>query len=229
LPPPNVLITRPVAVTEGLAEAVRQRGYHPLVDPLMEIVPIAFTLPAAPYDAIFITSANAVRPMAQVCDTRTPVLTVGQATCEAARTAGFTLANCIGQTVAEALQSLTDGSFGRLLYLSGTHVTTDLAGQGFAVTRVPVYDTRFLGLEKNTIDLLYSGDIAWILLFSRRSAEAFSMAVAKGVQQGWLAHTGAVCLSERTAQPVRAVAWNRLIVAAQPTAAAMIAALPGIA
>jgi uroporphyrinogen-III synthase len=161
------------------------------------------------------------------------ILTVGEATAAAARASGFNAVTCIGQTVEKAAHALAEDlslAGASIVYLSGTHITHDvtvLMGQaGPSIVRVPVYATRQLALEKTTIQLLSEGGISWIVLFSRRTAEAFSMAVADLAMQDWIKATGLVCLSARTAEPLQTLPWRTVLIAPEPTSAALVESIP---
>ncbi len=238
MPPPEtgtrqgVLITRPAEASDALAQAVTGLGYQPVINPLLEIVPIPFTLPGDPFEAVLLTSTAAVRPIVNLVDRRTPVLTVGEITRAEAMGAGFSDVRCVGPTVHDAVKVLAESDEYRaltLLYPSGMHISADpatlLGGAGPRIMRVPVYDARALPLEKNIIALLNTGYIGWILLLSRRTAEALAMAIDDMEQKGWIAGTGLVCLSARTAEPLNSLPWRSIAIAAQPTVDSLIASL----
>jgi uroporphyrinogen-III synthase len=94
----RILITRPEGRAEGTAAKLVELGHEPESFPLFQPVrdiEIARTALATPHSAIAVTSAEAMRVLADLGDGLTPylgakVFAVGRATARAAREAGFT-------------------------------------------------------------------------------------------------------------------------------------------
>src|SRR5690349_12810995 len=86
----RVAITRAQPGADETASRLRALGAEPILAPLLSIVPCASNTNVAGADALIFTSANGVRAFPDVQHARDiAVLTVGDATAEAARTAGF--------------------------------------------------------------------------------------------------------------------------------------------
>src|SRR5438094_9644996 len=83
----EVLITRPAAEADATARHIRQRGFVPVLAPLLEVErrPVRWPPQTA---ALVLTSGNAIVAMEQGRDV--PVFTVGDATAARAHQAGFT-------------------------------------------------------------------------------------------------------------------------------------------
>src|SRR6266542_1911543 len=89
-----VLVTRPHPDDEATAAALRARGFEVLRAPMLRFEPVPFHADAdAPYGAVIVTSANALRAIAShLTDSpllRLPLFAVGEHTAAAARAAGF--------------------------------------------------------------------------------------------------------------------------------------------
>ena len=88
----KLLIVRPQPGAEESATRARALGLEPIVAPLFEIRPLAWTPPdPAGFDAILLTSANAARlgGAGLVFFLALPCYAVGERTADAARAAGF--------------------------------------------------------------------------------------------------------------------------------------------
>jgi uroporphyrinogen-III synthase len=140
----RVLVLRPEPGASRTVEAARQRGLDPVSAPLFEIEPLAWeALEASRFDALLLTSANAVRHGGdELAKLRSlPVHGVGPATAEAARDAGFAIASVGSEGVEQLLASLPSDL--RLLHLAGQD-RTDPGDAAQAITVIPVYSARAL-------------------------------------------------------------------------------------
>ena len=181
----RLLVTRPQPDASRTAEALRARGHDVLVAPLLRIEPVAgAAIPPGPFDAMALTSANAVANLACRPDaaalTALPLFAVGPRTAQAAQAAGFAdvvAAAGDGASLAVLIAArLPSGA--RLLYPAAEQRAVDLAAalapHGIAVETVAVYRavpaTAFppeakAALERGTVD--------GVLHYSRRSAMAY--------------------------------------------------------
>jgi len=116
----QLLLLRPEPGLSASADRARQLGLEVIACPLFRIEPVAWHAPdPANYDALLLTSANAVRfggPGLDALKTL-PAHAVGEATADAARKAGFDVASVGGGNVADLLASLPDNL--QLLHLAG--------------------------------------------------------------------------------------------------------------
>ena len=88
----RIWVTRAQPGADRTAARLTALGYHPVVAPVLTIRPVAFTPPAPERIAAFaFTSANGVAAFAGFAPAfrAHPVFTVGAATADAARSAGF--------------------------------------------------------------------------------------------------------------------------------------------
>src|SRR5947207_3443706 len=102
----TILITRAKGDEAPLAEALQERGYYAIHEPLTEIflnhtlrAPMEQLLETAP-DAIIVTSKHALQALALLTEVRDEyVLCVGEATADEALSQGFTRVGAAGGTV----------------------------------------------------------------------------------------------------------------------------------
>jgi uroporphyrinogen-III synthase len=230
----RLLLTRPEADAERTASSLRARGHEVIVAPLLRIETLSDAdLGAGPWAAILVTSANAVRAIAEhrrrdeLCNI--PVFTVGRGTAQAMRTAGFTdvgsaegNVNDLASLVAAQMKPIAP-----LLYLAGEERSGDLAGelraQHFSVHTALVY--RAVVAEKlpsQAADAVAAG-IDGVLHFSRRSAEAYvDAARGSGLLANALTGPTQFCLSARVAEPLVQAGAADVRIAARPDEAALL-------
>lgn len=231
----RVLVTRPEADSEPLVEALTGRGHAVLRQPLLRIV---FEDGPAPElddaQALLFTSANGVRAFARRSDRRDlPVYAVGDATAEAARTAGFGQVESAGGDVADLaalVRRRCDPGAGVLFHAAGSAIAGDLAGllggAGYAVRRVALYRAEKTATLDDTVRKALAGDdVDFGLFFSPRSAAGFATLVSEAGIADSCSGVVAVCLSDAVAAAFGPLAWRRVAVAAEPNQAALLAAL----
>lgn len=150
----RLLVTRPMEDAEPLKTRLEGLGHTVIVSPLLTIAPRReIEIPAADYQLIALTSANAVRTLqgsAHLDGLRhLPVLAVGPQSAAAARQAGFTRiteAGGDGIGLARHIIATMPKDKGAILYLSGRDTASDFSGHlerhGFTVTRIIVYEAQ---------------------------------------------------------------------------------------
>lgn len=200
-----VLITRPEPGAQDIAAAVTARGFTPFIEPLMDIVPVAATLPALEnYDALVFTSANAVRAFAPLSADRTlPVFAAGPQTAQAAQEAGFSTITASEGGVETLLPLLPADA--HLLHPAGAHIAQDVPG----ADRIVIYEAR--GRENFSADLLALLDaqrLESVLFFSPRSAQIFADLIEKYARTDKVSVTRALCLSDSVLKCVRHLPWQ---------------------
>lgn len=123
-----IAVLRPEPGNAATAAAIEAAGGRALRLPLFRVAPVAWQPPdAARYDALLLTSANAVRHAGVLPPALAalPVLAVGDATARAARDAGLTVTQVGAGGAAALAQSVDAGT--RVLRLAGRERTA-LAG-----------------------------------------------------------------------------------------------------
>lgn len=222
----RLLVLRPEPGATATAEAAAALGLDCVVAPLFTIAPVAWTPPnPAGFDALMLTSANAVRHAGAALQTyrALPAFAVGAATAEAARRAGLAVAHAgVGDAVA-LLEEMVGRGIGRPLHLAGAeHRVATVAG--IAPLSVIVYrsdaaselpSAARAALEEGAVALLHSPRAAACLAalvdsagLKRDTIEAAAISAAAGSALG----TG----------------WRGIGIAAQPTDAALLAVAAGM-
>jgi uroporphyrinogen-III synthase len=188
----RLVVTRPEEDARPLAARLRALGHQVLVEPMLAIaIDRDVVLAHGPWQAILVTSANAIRALAGRPEVAgllaVPVLAVGTASADAAREAGFaTVTGADGDL--DALASLVRATIGpgdgRLLYVTGQTVSGDLAGmlgrEGYEVVRQVLYDAVAADrLSRPLADAIRAGTVDGVLLFSKRTARIWAAAIRR--------------------------------------------------
>lgn len=237
-----VLVTRPQPDDETTATALRVRGFEVLRAPMLRFEPVPFMEDAdAAYDAVIVTSANALRAIARdLADhplLERPLFAVGEHTAAAARDAGFAHVMA-AQGGAAGLRDLVQASVkakqlkkaATLLYLAGADLARDLAGElgekGFTVVTHTTY--RMVpapSLAPEICDAFVAQRIEAVLHYSRRSARAFlDAARSAGVEISALA-LPQCCISAAVASVLRDAGATRVTAAVSADESALFEAL----
>ena len=209
------VVLRPEPGNAATCARLRDQGLEALALPLFAVVPVAWTLPdLARFDAVLLTSANAVRHGA-LPDAlkRLPVVAVGEATAAAARSAGFDVAITGTGDARSAVDQARTKNLARLLHLAGRE-RAPTAGNVEAITvyssdpvRVDDADIRATGAQH-------------VLIHSARAARAFAERVdGAGVDRA----TIALIVISAAVGTAAGGGWREVIVADQPTDDALVA------
>ncbi|SEQ76942.1 uroporphyrinogen-III synthase [Faunimonas pinastri] len=234
----RLLITRPEPDATRTAEALAALGHEALVSPSLAVTLLPdVPLPRGRFQALIATSANALRALAShheramVLDL--PIFTVGDQSTRQAQEAGFANAvsaeGAVDELVAMVSSRLKPEG-GPILYLAGETQAGDPAGQleaaGFAVQTWVLYQTEpVVRLSPEATLALRSGHIDGVLLYSRKSATAFALALRGGRLSPLPENTAIYCISEAAAEPVRRHARGPVLVAERPDGAHLFALL----
>jgi uroporphyrinogen-III synthase len=137
----RLFILRPEPAASKTAGKAQRLGFSTVVHPLFAVEPLPWRAPdPAAFDALMLTSANAVRhggrELARYRDL--PTFTVGKATADAARAAGFVDVHGGDGDVATLIRALEMTTHRRILHLSGRDVTDSDPG-GLRIERIAVY------------------------------------------------------------------------------------------
>ncbi|MFO1018932.1 MAG: uroporphyrinogen-III synthase [Hyphomonadaceae bacterium] len=219
----RVAITRVMPDAERTAARVKALGAEPVIAPLLTIVPCGFNTSVEGAQALIFTSSNGVRAFPAVRDApHLIILAVGDATAEAARTAGFqdvrSADGDVASLAALAMHELRPTA-GKLIHIGGEHLAGDLSGQlqtaGFSVERRVAYSAQ----PVHVLPPPMTEKLDIVLFHSARAAETF---LALGAPHA--AELTAGCLSPAVAAAAAATAWKRIIVAPSPREDALLTA-----
>ena len=233
----RLLVTRPEPDASRTAEALRALGHKVMVAPLLTLRPMPeCRLPKRRFQALLLTSANAVRALAThperdlIADL--PVFAVGDATALVARRAGFA-ANSAGGDVDE-LASHVAGALspkaGPLLHLGGEVVANDPTGTlkaaGFRIQSAAIYAMDPVeSLPAHIASAFRDGAIDGVLLYSRRTAAVFAIALRRAGLSPLGPDIVLFCLSRSIAEAVTSVASGPIRIAAAPNQLSLFACL----
>lgn len=241
----TVFVTRPAPDNEKTAQALRARGYEVLLSPTMRFEAIAFRDDDdAEYDAVILTSANAIRAIenhaARQRLIELPAFAVGDHTADVARSAGFRKvssakgnAGSLRDLVAGAVAAKTLKKGGTLCYLAGADLARDLSGElgvhGFTVVTQTAYRMVPIGSFSPAVsDAFRSDRIRAVVHYSRRSARAFlDAARAAGVEISALS-LPQCCISDAVAAVLRDAGAMQVAAARTPDEAALFDVLDRI-
>lgn len=214
-------MTRPIAILRpepgnaATAERVRAAGLDPLLLPLFTVVPLDWTPPdPAGFDALLLTSANAVRHAGAGLErlAQVPVLAVGPETADAATQAGLRVIECGSRCVAALLarQSTTQ----RVLWLAGR----DRMAIDHPCVRaiIPIYANECIAWTPEQAAHL-PGSVA--LVHSARATRQLAAQLdAHAIPRA------SVCIAAISARAADADGrgWGRVAIAAQPNDTALI-------
>lgn len=230
----RVLITRPRPDAVRLAAALAARGIDSALMPLTEIVATPAAVPLDGVQAVLLTSINGARAFASATERRDlRILSVGRATADTARDAGFTeVASADGDVIAlTALARRTlDRAGGAVLHVSGADVAGDLAGDlaraGFDARRIALYRAQTVESLPPDADAVLAG-VDGVALFSPRGAESFVRLVTAARLDRAAPRLTAFCLSAAVAGAASGLAWRSVVIAARPDQDALVDLVSG--
>lgn len=169
----SLVIIRPEPGASNTADLAASQGWKVLKAPLFAVRPVAWSLPdPAPYDALVIGSANAVRHGGENLEkiAHLPVYAVGRTTAAVAQEHGFDIAHTGSGGLSELRPVLEQDGFGRILWLSGRdHVP--MPPHELPVDRITVYSSDALDMGADLRQRLAEPCV--ILLHSARAVEHF--------------------------------------------------------
>jgi uroporphyrinogen-III synthase len=217
----RLLVLRPQPGADATVRRAKALGLDAVATPLFRLLPIDWDTPdPTGFDAILLTSANAVRMAGDGLSLYLglPVYAVGDATARAAREVGF------GQIVAgdadgaAIVQDAAASGKSRLLHLAGRdHI--ELPDHGASIARRIVYASEAVGaLPAFAAETMRAGGIA--LLHSVRAARLFAaLTDAAGLDRSRIM---LACLSPAICAAAGA-GWAGAVAAPSPTDQALLA------
>ena len=232
----RVLVTRPEPGAARTAERLRAAGYEPVVVPLSKIVPLRQSRPTVEFDAVAVSSANALRhayPALIGLLLRKPLFAVGDETAIVAREAGFADVRSSSGSVTDLARAIASrvGPSSPVAYLCGRIrrdvLETELDLQGVRVVPIETYGTHGRNPTRRELAALDSGPVAAALVYSAGAARSL-VGLVKSRSGTIFCDTTFIAISERVAERLAPVASGRLIAATSPNEDAMFDLLSGI-
>lgn len=230
----RVLVTRPQPEAERTAGRLAALGHTALCAPVIEIVARAARLPERLPDAVLATSGQAIALLdanAAHALHPLPLYVVGERSAALARATGFTDVRPPAPD-ARRLAAVLAAEYplpAAFLYLAGRDrkrdLETALAAGGHRIEVVVVYAAEAAAaLPRAAGEALRKGEIDAILHYSRRSAAIFRRLADTAELRRAAGRVRHVCISADAASAL--TGWAaRLVVAARPNEAALLAAL----
>jgi uroporphyrinogen-III synthase len=215
-----VWITRSEPGASATAKRVKTMGWQPLIAPLLE----AQALPDVALDltgvvALAFTSAQGVRAFTALSDARLPAFTVGEATAEAARAAGFSEVQSADGDVAALAELIAKDCPGPILHAGALYLAGDLVGdlaaRGLTARAAALYDTLPVDPAPALARL---ADIDAVLVHSPKAAGL----LADFLTTHPAPHLRLLALSEAVATPLRTVESAKIAVAPFPNEASLL-------
>ena len=228
-----VAVLRPEPGNAATAAAIEAAGLTAIRLPLFEIHAIDWTPPdVTRFDALLLTSANAVRALADrgvvAQYAQLPVLAVGDRTAQEAEEAGFGKVSSAAGALNDLVNAIAISKLkGPLFHPTGRHQSGDLAKAlaplGVMVATAKIYDMVAIeALPADILAALSDGSISAVLAYSRRTAEIFA-ALAAGLELSQRRRIAMLCLSEAVAGPLLEAHFHRISLADRPDEDAMMA------
>lgn len=218
-----LLILRPEPGASMTAKRAFDEGWKPIVSPIFRIEPVAWEAPSAEdYDALFATSANAVRQAGKAVTryASMPAYAVGDATARALKAAGFTDIRTGRGDAAVMLDAAAENGVARALHLAGEDYR-DVGHDAISIDRRIVYRSAALErLGEKALAALRDGG-ATVLLHSGRAAEQFARLCDEARVSRRHVRIAALAPAVLAAA---SPGWRGSIAAAKPDDAALLAA-----
>ncbi|WP_128290559.1 uroporphyrinogen-III synthase [Afifella aestuarii] len=229
----RLVVTRPEPDGSRTAHTLIALGHEVVRSPALAVVPLQAPLPEDDFQAVLVTSANAVRALAAHAELarlqHLPLLAVGDRTAAEGHHLGFPDVRSAGGDV-NALAVLARETLkpedGPVLYLAANSragaLEDKLAAAGFEVVLREIYRSEPVNeLKSRARDMLASGEEAGILIYSQQSAATF----ARTLETAGLTPLGenivCFCLSDQAAAPLRPIVRGPVLVSDRPDQASL--------
>lgn len=232
MPPPEpiLLLTRPEAASRRFLQALEGEGLSGVRTIISPLIGIEVTGPLPDLEGVggaIFTSANGVRAYEALGGPVLPLcFTVGDATAEAARAAGFVPRSAAGDAAALVARIIDAAPQVPLVHFRATHargaVAERLRAAGLAAREAVIYDQPAQELSAEAKAALQGDAPVIVPLFSPRSAAQFASGAGGG------APLIVAAMSRDVAAALEALYVTRLEILAQPDALQMRRAVIGL-
>lgn len=230
-----LLLTRPQEDSEQLALRIQEKGYVPIIAPLL--TPIYLESPIVVPDhlqSLLVTSKQALKsleisPQLSFFQ-KIELICVGEKTGDIAKKMGFQNVSIAGENVEQMLGWIKNNKTSKsesFLYLHGDVVTKDirfsLAETGFHVLTQQLYKMEEAQIfPPETFELMQGNVFYGITFFSPRTARIFVNMALKFKLEDYFSKTYALCLSREIAAEINIFPWKEIKVAKSPTQDALM-------
>ena len=217
-----LLVVRPEPGNAATVAAARALGLTAWGEPLFRVAPTAWNPPPAlEFDAVLIGSANALRHGGEALASYTalPAYVVGEATAEAARDAGFSVAAVGAGGLQDLIARLAHDNRRQVLRLAGAEHVALAHPANIALVTAVVYEAQAQPMTAACATLLGQGAVA--LLHSAAAARHFAAECERlGIDRSVIL---LACLGPRIADAAGARGWASVASAPRPDDTALLA------
>jgi uroporphyrinogen-III synthase len=218
----KILIIRPQPGNDASAARAKKAGHTPIQLPFFEVRPRHWDAPdPAQFDALLITSANAVRHAGDQLDgfASLPVHAVGKNSADAARAAGLNLASTGSTGAEQAIENARKALHQRLLWLAGEDQTAFAIPADMHIETRVVYAADPVELGEDAQQMVLQADV--VAVHSARAAEHFARFIdAAGLDRSSIA---LAAFSQGIADAA-GHGWRAIAVAERPEDQALLSA-----
>ena len=214
-------VTRAAPGAAATAARLTELGHRPLVSPVLRIEPLAADLDLEGVAALAFTSRNGVDAFSRLSDRRDlPVFTVGDATADAARAAGFGDVRSAGGDVGDLAALIGEDAPGGTVLHAGARepagdLIGDLARRGVRARSTPVY-AAVAAPAAEGLAALAADELDGVLIHSPRAGRRLAEA-APGARD-----LAIFCISPAAAAPLTAAGFSRVRAAPFPDEASLL-------
>ncbi|MFD0985686.1 uroporphyrinogen-III synthase [Methyloligella solikamskensis] len=228
----HLLVTRPQPDAAAQAQLLKERGYAPILSPLLEIEFLRPPMDLYRAQALIATSRNGLRALDRLTQRtvalRLPLLAVGAGTASMAHEMGFeevTEGPGTGEELAELIVERLDPFRGTLIHLAGETLAFDLKlaleRHDFDIQAPVLYrSVPAKSLTAEAVDALRHHTLDGVILMSPRTAQIFARLNRNNAAD--LASLYCFCLSQAVATNVEGFGL-KLRVAAEPSQEELLA------
>jgi len=223
----TLVITRPKEDAEKLAEALKEKGFHCIIEPVLSIKMLYRNVAALEQalthkpQAIVATSKHAISAFAVMVRNRSiPVITVGKVTANYALSLGFKnviSANGNAKTLIAYIKKNNLPAKAPLLYIRGKDISTDIAAvlgkSDFIVESVILYKTiQANKFSARLCKAISEKKVNSVLFFSQNTVKTYAeLAISSNIA---VAHNQitALCMSRAIADKAASLLnWKKVI------------------
>ena len=219
-----ILITRSYQQSITTAGKIGLIGKEYLIEPLSIIQPYPFNISKEHFDAIVITSQNAIMPISSIewiRDIRT--FAIGSKTTHTLESYGFNDVTSgdsdVYHVINQVKENIPKGS--KLLYLRGDIVKTDIKNilTDYEVVEAITYKTTYKNALSSVVLAVWD-NITYVLFYSGWAAKTFKIMAKNHFLS--LSNIKAVCISQNAADELSDLHWKEILVAATPNESSIL-------
>lgn len=194
------------------AKKIEALGAEPIVAPLSLVHHYPHTINPS-YDAIIITSANAI---SRSIPKHIPLLIVGTHSAKLARSAGLEISH-IFPTVGTLIDSIKSDSTTKMLYLRGEAISADLKSILGCDEKI-IYGIKNRPLSSQEVTAVKTANC--VLIYSQGSGQLIKQALSQYCLYPNSMH--AICISPQVAISIQAIGFKKTLTATYPNEESMM-------